>query len=175
MPRKKGGGKRKNKGVQSEEKLIIRDEGQNELYARVTASCGHGRFMVRLVQYAEDDAPVLCATPIMAILPGRMKRRRWKHFVAPNDYVLIQQREFQTEQNKVDILHKYDNSAEKKLIKMRHIPDDDRVTMEEDMTFDVQGDAADGDGGGLGFGPGAATAPAAPVSTEAWEETFDDI
>jgi hypothetical protein len=59
----------------------------------------------------------------MGILPGRLKRQKWKNFVAENDYVLIAKREFQSDDNqKVDIIMKYTPEATRKLSNMNEIP-----------------------------------------------------
>ena len=125
---RKGGSKYKRgkRGAPTEEKLILRKESDGELYAKVTLACGGGRFMVRLVDYSNQD-PILASEDVMGILPGRMRRRKWKHFVTVNDYVLIAQREFQSDNSKVDILHKYDQCSTRKLIKMGVVPDDDNM------------------------------------------------
>ena len=176
MPGRKKGGKhvRRKTGALTEEKLILRDESGGEVYARVSAACGSGRFMVKLVQYDETNTPILAPSEVLGILPGRMRRRKWKHFVAVNDYVLIQQRSFQTEQNKVDILHKYDAGSAKKLAKMRAVPDD----YGEEILF---GDD-DGGRGGAGGSAAASVADGEPavgappaVTKDSWEEEFDEI
>lgn len=190
MPmRKKGGNKgRRKTGAPTEEKLILRDEEGGEVYARVSAVCGSGRFMLKLVQYDEARTPILSPTDVMGILPGRMKFRRnkRKQFVSVNDYVLIQQRDFQTEQDKVDILHKYDSNSAKKLAKMRAVPDD--VGEESQIYFGHEGDE-DADGLGIGAstsgastagGGGSAAAEATAASGASagaaqggWKEGFD--
>ena len=165
--RKKGGGNKRNrkKGIQTEEKLILRNESDGELYARITKACGSGRFMIRLVQYTDNDVPVLVPTEVMGILPGRMRVRKWRHFVTVGDYVLIQQRSFQTEQDKVDILHKYDSSSAKKLIKMSAIPDEDEIGPQ---SLSLHGGETSGTGAtGIVNDNGATT-------EENWEESFLD-
>lgn len=179
MPGRKKGGKhvRRKTGALTEEKLILRDEGGGEVYARVSAACGSGRFMVKLVQYDETNAPILAPSEVLGILPGRMRRRKWKHFVTVNDYVLVQQRSFQTEQNKVDILHKYDAGSAKKLAKMRAVPDDygEEILFGEDDGSRVDGVGGSADGvGSAGAASVADGQPAgAPMTKDSWEEGFD--
>lgn len=129
MPKNKKGGARfkkgvNNSGVQIEEKIVTRSITDNEYYAKVDKPLGSGRFMLRLVLKASDhDRPILSSMSYMGILPGRLKRQKWKNFVAENDYVLIAKREFQSDDNqKVDIIMKYTPEATRKLSNMNEIP-----------------------------------------------------
>ena len=184
---RKGGSKYKKgaRGAPAEEKLILRKDSDGELYAKVTKACGNGRFMVRLVHYRDQD-PVLADVDVMGILPGRMRRRKWKHFVTVNDFVLIAQREFQSDNSKVDILHKYDPCSVRKLTKMGAVPDEDNVdiALEDDAgasyIIDNAGKSGSGDSGGgmkiAGAMGGESAPPPAhngPVAEDCWEEEFD--
>ena len=116
----------KHSGVQQmEEKLVFRNAEDDQHYAKVTQSLGSGRFVLQVVVNRSDGQPPLLDTRVnyLGILPGRMKKQKWKHFVAPNDFVLISKREFQAaDNNKVDIVMKYSTEAVRKLSKMSEIP-----------------------------------------------------
>ena len=124
MPGKKTSTKakaRKKTGEPIERKLVLRDD-DSHVYAKVIKAYGSGRFEVSLVRYIEEK-PILSDTSVMAILPGRMKKQKWKHFVSASDFVLVSIRSF--EEGKVDILHKYDQSHVQQLKGLNEIPDTD--------------------------------------------------
>ena len=80
MPGKKTSNKakaRKKTGDPVERKLVLRDDDESQVYAKVVKAYGSGRFEVALVRYIEDK-PTLNDTTVMAILPGRMKKQKWK-------------------------------------------------------------------------------------------------
>lgn len=195
MVKNKKGGSGFKKGVkhsgvaQMEEKVVLRDADAGEHYALVTASLGGCRFKLVLVQHSDDDQqPTLGTTSYIGILRGSMRRQKWKNFVAVKDFVLISKREFQTEGNdKVDILHRYNPEATRKLYKMNQLPsviDDDGesndvAATESGLYFDYEGI----DEPAATTASAAAAAPAAAASTsvqeqkteQTWDETFEGI
>ena len=114
-----------------EEKVVFRNSSEDQHYAKVMQSLGSGRFILHVVvNRADGQPPLLDTSNYMGILPGRMKKQKWKNFVSPNDCVLISKRDFQADDNKkVDIIMKYSAEAARKLIKMNEIPkgDDDEA------------------------------------------------
>tara|TARA_Y200000002_G_C22633725_1_gene643690 strand:- start:919 stop:1404 length:486 start_codon:yes stop_codon:yes gene_type:complete len=161
MPKNKKGGskfKKSKKPVQFEEKLILAQD--NEHYAKITKVYGSGRFGLNLISKSnnDDNVQIVTTKEYMGILPGRMRRQKWKNFISVNDIVLIALRDFQTDDTKVDILHKYKEESTKKLEQMRLIPDinnyqldDDCHTIETDNNIESNADSNN------------------------WEEEFDDI
>ncbi len=161
----------KHSGVQQmEEKVVFRDTSDDQHYAKVIQSLGSGRFVLHIVVNRTDgQPPLLDPTNYMGILPGRMKKQKWKNFVAPNDFVLISKRDFQAEDNKkVDIMMKYSTEATRKLIKSNEIPkgDDDETDsmFVDDGVVEVTQPAAS-----IAAGGGNASAK------DGWKVDFDDI
>ena len=198
MPKNSKGGSRFKKGVrnsgaaQMEEKLVLRESKNSEYYAYVLGALGNCRFNVLLVNNSSDDSvpPTLGSRTHLAILPGRMKKQKWKNFVAAKDFVLVSKRDFQMEDNpRVDILHKYTAEAVRKMCKLNQLPSSTEAGDHDEpeatsVTFDYgneeEEDAFAG-GGASSAAPAPAPSTAAPApavvvpSTQTWEETFDGI
>ena len=70
-----------------------------------------------------------------------MRKQKYRNFVRSNDLVLIAKREFQTNDEKVDIIHVYKDNALRKLIRMGHVPqiesiqDNDAATINNSIVF----------------------------------------
>ena len=121
---KKGGSrfkKAKKYGSQNE-KIIMRDENLNEHYAYVSRAYGNGQFGIFLVEQNSEGMHSLTEKEFRGRLSGKMRRRKSSNFVRANDLVLISKRDFQTNDEKVDILHVYKHDVVKKLAKMGHVP-----------------------------------------------------
>ena len=109
MPNKKGGKKYKKggkKNIQAEQQLILKDKDQFEEYAYVKKKSGNGRFVVQCYDNIERTA----------VISGKMRKRVW---IEVNDIVLIVKWEFQDE--KCNIIHKYDQTSVDKLITKKEI------------------------------------------------------
>lgn len=121
---KKGGSryKKAKKYGSTNEKIIMRDENLNEHYAYVSRAYGNGQFGVFLVEQNNDGMHCLTEKEFRGRLSGKMRRRKSSNFVRANDLVLISKRDFQTNDEKVDILHVYKHDVVKKLAKMGHVP-----------------------------------------------------
>lgn len=107
MPKKKS---KKNKGSSKEEtkrELIFAEDMQS--YAKVLKLLGDRRLTVI---YPDG-------TELMAIIPGRLKKKYWCRIV-PDDVILVSIRDFQVD--KVDVIHKYTNEEVKSLIQYGEIP-----------------------------------------------------
>ena len=65
---------------------------------------------------------------------GRMRKQKYRNFVRANNLVLIAKRDFQTNDEKVDIIHVYKDDAVRKLVKMCHVPQIDNLN---DATDDI--------------------------------------
>lgn len=113
--------KAKNYGSQNE-KVIMRDESLNEHYAYVSRAYGNGQFGVHLVEQGVDAVQNLTDKEYRGRISGKMRKRKSGNFVRANDLVLISKRDFQTNDDKVDIIHVYKHDVVKKLGKMGHVP-----------------------------------------------------
>ena len=113
MPYRKSGKKSgKKKGKHSNNnglatRILTLKEDMEE-YAKIMKTLGDRKMMVVLSDGSER----------LAIIPGRFRKRCW---MTVGDVVLIGQREFQD--NKVDILHKYNIDERAQLFKLKEIPD----------------------------------------------------
>tara|TARA_B100001094_G_scaffold324150_1_gene376258 strand:+ start:232 stop:681 length:450 start_codon:yes stop_codon:yes gene_type:complete len=120
MPRgnKKGGKKHKRgKKAYSESKALrMKEDGQE--YAQITACKGNCRFGVMCFDGKER----------MAIMCGAMKKR---NFVNMNDVVLVSLRDFQD--NKCDIIDKYDENQVRKLKEEGHVPNS--INLDEENEY----------------------------------------
>jgi initiation factor 1A len=154
MPKNKGGSgfkKSKKPSIQFDEKLVFAQD-TNEHYAKITKVYGSGRFGLHLISKNDDNVKLITSKEYMGILPGRMRKQKWKNLVCINDIVLVASRDFQTDDTKVDILHKYKPESTKKLEQMKLIPDFDNCEMGNiEITHSTEN------------------------KIESWEEEFDDI
>jgi len=106
MPgKKKGNNKRKNEGVKTRD-LELKEN--MEEYAKVISLLGDRKITVRLPH----------GTEILGVIPGKMKRRC---MINIDDVIIVGIREFQ--QDKVDVLHKYNEDEVRKLIQYGEIPE----------------------------------------------------
>lgn len=62
-----------------------------------------------------------------ARVSGRMRKQKWRNFVRIGGLVLICKRDFQTNDDKVDIVHVYKDDAVRKLVKMGEVPSVDNI------------------------------------------------
>lgn len=95
---KGGKGHRKNKKPVVEnniKNMEYREEGEE--YAKVTSLLGNGRIRVQLPNKTEK----------LAIIPGRMKKKRYGNFIAVDDITLVGVRSWDTRGDKVDVLYRY--------------------------------------------------------------------
>jgi len=111
MPKNKGkGGKNRRRGKNENElakrELDLKEEGQE--YAQVTKKLGGGR----VEAYCFDGKTRL------AVIRGKMRKKVWINL---NDIVLIGLRSFQDE--KADVIQKYNPDEARRLKAQGHIPD----------------------------------------------------
>ena len=106
----------------SNEKIVMRDENCNEHYAYVSRAYGNGQFGVHIVETNNENTMALTEREFRGRISGRMRKQKYRNFVRTNDLVLISKREFQTDDQKVDIIHVYKHDAMKKLAKMGYVP-----------------------------------------------------
>lgn len=121
---KKGGSrhkKAKNYVVQTE-KIVMCDESADEHYAYVSRAYGNGQFGVFLVCSNNENVLTISKTEYRGRVSGRMRKQKFRNFVRANDLVLIAKRDFQTNDEKVDIIHVYKHDVVKKLAKMGLVP-----------------------------------------------------
>lgn len=122
MPRgnQKGGKKHKRgkKDYSESKALRVKEDGQE--YAQITACKGNCRFTVMCFDGKER----------MAIMCGAMRKR---NFVNMKDVVLVSLRDFQDD--KCDIIDKYDENQVRKLKEMGQVPDSIKLT-DENEYFD---------------------------------------
>ena len=97
---KGGKGHRKKKKPQVDDHvktIIYREEGSE--YAKVISLLGSGRLRVQLPNKTEK----------LAIIPGRMKKKKVGNFISVDDIILVGIRDWQTNADKVDVLHRYNS------------------------------------------------------------------
>lgn len=132
MPKKKKG-KGRNIGDSEKRQLIL--AGDMQEYAKVMRCLGDRRLTVILTDSSE----------MLAVIPGRFRKRVW---IKPDDIVIVSRREFQN--NKLDIIHKYNSDEIRKLHKIGDIPDffldgDAESTQNNDNGFTIRNDDSDDD------------------------------
>ena len=133
--------KAKSSQMSTSEKVIMRDESVGEYYAYVSKAYGSGHFGVHIVYSNEEGLLKLSEKEHKGRISGRMRKQKYRNFVRPNDLVLIAKREFQTNDEKVDIIHVYKDNALRKLIRMGHVPqiesiqDNDAATINNSIVF----------------------------------------
>lgn len=130
MPKKKKG-KGRNIGDSEKRQLIL--AGDMQEYAKVMRCLGDRRLTVILTDSSE----------MLAVIPGRFRKRVW---IKPDDIVIVSRREFQN--NKLDIIHKYNSDEIRKLHKIGDIPDffldtDAEDTQNNDNGFTIKNDDSD--------------------------------
>lgn len=190
MARNKGGGSKHKKGksLGQVETLLLRSEEDNEFYAHVIKAYGNGQFGVRLVVSDANAQLTLTPNEYRGRISGRMRKNKRRNFVNKDDFVLISKRDY--EKDKVDILHVYRPEAMRKLVKMGHLPDIERVgcgdTKEATTAFEFS-DEVEGapnlvgggtDADGSVASAGGSTLPTEPLQAPAadeWEVSIDDI
>ena len=109
MP-KKGGKKNKNNknsGLMGTKRVLIY-KGDMEEYAQMTKMLGDRRIIVMLPDKTE----------IMAIIPGRFRKRCW---IKVGDVMIISRRDFQ--ESKLDVIYKYNDDETRRLAKENEIPE----------------------------------------------------
>ena len=130
MPNSKGGKKyKRNKGVIQENKNIrYKDEKEFQEYAQVTKALGNCRF------------EVLCfdGKKRLATMCGKMRKRV---FVNQNNLVLVSLREWQDD--KCDIIEKYNDSDVQKFKQQKLIPDfikfEEKTIIDDEIMDDNMG------------------------------------
>lgn len=189
MARNKGGGSKHKKGksLGQVETLLLRSEEDREFYAHVLKAYGNGQFGVRLVVSDANAQLTLTPKEYRGRISGRMRKQKRRNFVNKDDFVLISKRDF--EEDKVDILHVYRPEAMRKLVKMGHLPDIERVgcgdVKEATTAFEFSDELGEPSGSGDGSEAashataGGSALPAdaagqAPVEDD-WEVSIDDI
>ena len=189
MARNKGGGSKHKKGksLGQVETLLLRSEEDREFYAHVLKAYGNGQFGVRLVVSDANAQLTLTPKEYRGRISGRMRKQKRRNFVNKDDFVLISKRDF--EEDKVDILHVYRPEAMRKLVKMGHLPDIERVgcgdVKEATTAFEFSdelgepSDSGDGSEAASHATAGSSALPAdaagqAPVEDD-WEVSIDDI
>jgi len=103
--------------------LIIKEE--QETYGQVLNALGNNRLMVKCFS---DGIDRVCT------IRGSMRKKIW---INKNDIVLVSLRDFQDD--KADIIHKYDESDVKKLKKMNEIIIEDKPQqfIDDDELVDI--------------------------------------
>ena len=107
MKNKHGGSKarkQKRNADEMERKLVLADKDKGEDYGIITKLLGHCRVKVKISKNEKEDR--------LGIICGQMKGRV---FVEPMDLVMVSVREFQDD--KVDVVYKYNLSEKKRLKK----------------------------------------------------------
>ena len=124
MPNKKGGKKYKKGGKKNhsiERQLIYKDPKEDQEYAKVTKVNGNLRFSLTCFDGIDR----------LGIGAGNIRKRVW---INNGDIVLISKWEFQTDDSKCHIIHKYEEDEVKRLQAEGHFPDS--IKIEEDNGYD---------------------------------------
>lgn len=126
----KGGSKhkraKKTSALQTE-KVVLREDDSLEHYAYVKTAYGNGQFGVLLVCTNGDHMLGVSTKEYRGRIAGRMRKQKHRNFVRVGGLVLIAKRDFQTSDDKVDIVHVYKDDAVRKLIKMGEVPSVDNL------------------------------------------------
>ena len=104
MPKK--GGKKKKISTNIEKRSLLYKDDMQE-YAKMTKMLGDRRIMVMLPDKTE----------VMAIIPGRFKKRCW---MKAGDTLIVSRRDFQ--ESKWDVCYKYNEDEVRVLLKKDEIP-----------------------------------------------------
>jgi len=144
MPKNKGkGGKNRRRGKNESEvkrELVFKQPGQE--YAQVVRMLGNGR----LEAFCFDGKNRLCH------IRGKMRKRVW---VNQGDIILLGLRDFQND--KADVILKYNEDEARRLKKMGELPmeakindvgdtgDPDNKVMQDEVPFDFTGGGKNGD------------------------------
>lgn len=150
MAKNKKGGSRHKKAknyVAQTEKIVMCDASADEHYAYVSRAYGKGQFGVFLVCSDNDSILTLSKKEYRGRISGRMRKQKFRNFVRANDLVLIAKRDFQTNDEKVDIIHVYKHDVVKKLAKMGLVPiiesvQDDNESVANTIIFSNEDDDA---------------------------------
>lgn len=126
MPRgnQKGGKKHKRGKKEYNESKTLRLKEDGQEYAQITACKGNCRFTVMCFDGKER----------MAIMCGAMRKRE---FVNMKDIVLVSLRDFQDD--KCDIIQKYDDTQIHQLKSDKHIPEFIKTSEESDFCEEIDG------------------------------------
>jgi len=108
------GGKTRRRGKNitdnNKRELILKNPALNQEYAKVDDLLGNSRLKLSLFD----------GTTKLGIIPGAFRKRVW---INKNDVVLISIRDYQKD-DKVDIVHKYNQDEVRSLVKKKEIPHD---------------------------------------------------
>lgn len=123
MPKNQGkGGKKKRRG-KSDANFVVRElilkDGEDQEYAQVVKLLGNGRLEARCFKknMVDDKFIDFKSKNRICLIRGSMRKRIW---IATNDLILVSLREFDDE--KGDVIHKYEEHEAKKLIRRGAIP-----------------------------------------------------
>ena len=128
MPNAKGGKKYKKGGKKNhsnERQLIYKDPKESQEYAKITKVNGNRRFNVSC--FDGIDRLGICA--------GNIKKRVW---INNGDIVLISKWDFQTDDSKCHIIHKYEEDEVKRLKAEDQFPDSIKLEEENEYRDDFE-------------------------------------
>lgn len=118
MPKNQGkGGKKKRRGkgdTNSFVRTLIKKDSNEQEYAQVVKLLGNARLEAKC--FKKKDGEFSSKTRI-CLIRGKMRKRVW---IATNDLILVSLREF--DEDKGDVIHKYEENEIKKLIKQGELP-----------------------------------------------------
>ena len=113
------GGKKKRRGKGDtgfvSRQLILVDSDDQE-YAQVIKLLGNARLEAKCFKKNKTTGEFTSKNRI-CLIRGKMRKRVW---INNNDMILVSLREF--DDNKGDVIHKYEENETKKLMKNNHIP-----------------------------------------------------
>ena len=118
MPKNQGkGGKKKRRGKSDANfvtRELIKKDSDDQEYAQVVKLLGNARLEAKC--FKKKDGEFSSKTRI-CLIRGKMRKRVW---IATNDLILVSLRDF--DDDKGDVIHKYEENEIKKLIKQGQLP-----------------------------------------------------
>jgi translation initiation factor 1A len=158
MPPNKGkGGKKKRRGKNDttvSTRFLIEIESDDQEYARVNKLLGDGRMLATCFKKVPQG---FSSKDRVCKIRGSMRKRVW---INVDDFIMISVRDCNTNDDKADVIHKYNDSEVRKLMKKGQLPNivinapvevtteksqEATLVVEEDITFDNDEDSDEDD------------------------------
>lgn len=140
------GGKKKRRGKSDANfvtRELIKSDGNDQEYAQVVKLLGNARLEAKCFKKKNNE---FTSKTRICLIRGKMRKRIW---INSNDLILVSLREYDDE--KGDVIHKYEENEIKKLVKKGEIPNivfnahvttekntdkkQENVITEDDITF----------------------------------------
>jgi len=151
------GGKKKRRGKNDttvSTRLLFEIESKDQEYARVNKLLGDGRMLATCFKKVTDG---FSSKERVCKVRGSMRKRVW---INVDDFIMISLRDCNTTDDKADIIHKYNDSEVRKLMRKGHLPNivinapvettkeesqKETLVVEEDIAFEDNEDSDEDD------------------------------